>query len=198
MLTNSNKAGDELLSSKERHLKWQALDGVELVLMWVCAALLAGFTLAVLLDIVTRFTGTPVYWLQEAILGAFVWGIFLGGAVAVRRNQHFVLSEIAKGFGKRGRQVLETINHLILLAVALCLAYFGFIYSLQNLDIYSQPSGLPLAVVTSALPVAGTLVAAFVVERLVNGWRCSFHSPEVSPDREQEIREPHVEVGGSQ
>jgi TRAP-type C4-dicarboxylate transport system permease small subunit len=176
---------------KERHLKWEALDVVERVLMGLCGLLLAVFTVTVLLDVTTRFTGTPILWLQEVTLGAFVWGVFIGGAVAVRRNEHFLLARIASSLQGRRRLVLETISHLILLAVALFLAIFGLFFFLLGFGIHSQPSGAPVAVITAAIPVSGVLIALFTVERLVNGWRGGFES------EEDDLFEKYAEEGGA-
>ncbi len=182
---------DSVVMQKERHLKWGALDVVERVLMWLSGLLLATFTVTVLLDVTTRFTGTPILWLQEATLGAFVWGVFIGGAVAVRRNEHFLLARIARSLTGRRRLILETTSHLILLAVALFLAVYGFAFVLLGLGIYSQPSGTPLAVTTAAIPVSGVLIALFTVERLVNGWRGGFES------EEDDLFERYAEEGGA-
>jgi TRAP-type C4-dicarboxylate transport system permease small subunit len=176
---------------KERHLKWESLDVVERSLMALCGLLLAVFTVTVLLDVTTRFTGTPILWLQEVTLGAFVWGVFMGGAVAVRRNEHFLLARIARSLEGRRRLALETISHLILLAVALFLAFFGFLFFLLGFGIHSQPSGTPVASITAAIPVSGALIALFTVERLVNGWRGGFES------EEDDQFETYAEEGGA-
>ena len=45
---------DKLVLQRQRHLKWAALDRLELVLMIVCGVLCFGFSLSVTADIVTR------------------------------------------------------------------------------------------------------------------------------------------------
>ena len=77
-MVSTNEPQDSIVLSTERHLKWEALDAVERVLMWLSGLLLCTFTAAVLVDVVTRIIGLPVVWLQELTLGTFVWG-FLSG-----------------------------------------------------------------------------------------------------------------------
>ena len=149
------------------------------------------FTTAVLVDVVTRTVGIPVVWLQEVTLGTFVWGVFIGGAVAVRRNEHFLLARIAQSLSGTNRLVIETINHLVVLAVALFLVYFGLIFCLQGFGIFSQPSGTPLAVITVSIPISGLLIALFTIERLVNGWRHGFAGAE------EELLRTYAEEGGA-
>jgi TRAP-type C4-dicarboxylate transport system permease small subunit len=188
---STNASQDTIVLDTERHLKWEVLDAVERVLMWLSGLLLCVFTVTVLVDVVTRIIGLPVVWLQEVTLGAFVWGVFIGGAVAVRRNEHFLLARIAQSLSGRKRLVIETINHLVVLAVALFLACFGLVFCLQGLGIFSQPSGTPLAVITVSVPISGVLIALFTIERLINGWRHGFEG-----DQEELLR-TYAEEGGA-
>ena len=190
-MDSTNEPQDTIVLSTERHLKWEALDAVERVLMWLSGLLLFTFTTAVLVDVVTRTIGLPVVWLQEVTLGTFVWGVFIGGAAAVRRHEHFLLARIVQSMSGRRRSVFETINHLVLLGVALFLACFGFVFCLQGFGIYSQPSGTPLAVITVSIPISGLLIALFTIERLVNGWRHGFAADE------DELLRTYVQEGGA-
>jgi TRAP-type C4-dicarboxylate transport system permease small subunit len=190
-VVSTNGSQDTIVLGTERYLKWEALDAVERVLMWLSGLLLCAFTVTVLVDVVTRIVGLPVVWLQEVTLGAFVWGVFIGGAVAVRRNQHFLLARIAQSLSGRKRLVLETINNLVVLAVAVFLACFGLVFCLQGFGIFSQPSGTPLAVTTVSIPISGLLIALFTIERLVNGWRHGFEGDE------EELLRTYAEEGGA-
>ena len=75
---------DKLVLNRQRHLKWRALDGLEMVLMVVCGLTLFGFSLSVTFDIITRTIGYPWLWLQEVTSTLFIYGIFIGAAVATR------------------------------------------------------------------------------------------------------------------
>ncbi len=181
-----------VVSRRERHLKWRSFDTIERVLMWFSGLFLATFSITVLLDVVTRSIGRPINSLQEITLGAFVWGVFIGGSVAVRRNEHFQLAAAAQALKGTKRALMETFNHLVVLGVCLFLAYFGYFNFLQGFGNFLQPSGTPIAVITAAIPVAGALMALFTVERIVNGWRNGF---EVETDEEvNEITEGRVNV----
>lgn len=170
-----------VVSRRDRHLKWRAFDTIERVLMWFSGVFLATFSITVLLDVVTRSIGRPINSLQEITLGAFVWGIFIGGAAALRRNEHFHLAVAAQYFRGSKRTLIETFNHLVILGVCLFLVYFGYFNFLQGFGNFLQPSGTPIAVITAAIPVSGGLMTLFTVERIVNGWRKGFEG-EVDED----------------
>jgi TRAP-type C4-dicarboxylate transport system permease small subunit len=174
MTENTPENPGTVVSGRDRHLKWKALDTIERALMWLSGLLLATFSVTVLLDVVTRSIGRPINSLQEITLGAFVWGIFIGGSAAVRRNEHFQLAAAAQSLKGTKRALMETFNHLVVLGVCLFLAFFGYFNFLQGFGNFLQPSGTPVAVITAAIPVAGVVMALFTVERLVNGWRNGF------------------------
>src|SRR5437667_9345543 len=55
---------DKLVLQRQHHLKWRAFDRLELILMMICGVLCFGFSVSVMLDIVTRTIGHPWLWLQ--------------------------------------------------------------------------------------------------------------------------------------
>lgn len=172
--------GDALEEVAEPELKWPALTVLERGLTVVCGLILVGFTSGMLLDVITRASGAPVNGLQNFILGSFVWGIFLGAAVGHRRAEHFRLAAIAMHFQGVRRQLFETLEHGVVIAVAIWMTYFGYLNVLSGMDNYLQPTEVPLATVTAAIPVSGALIALFSVERLIHVWRRAF-PPGASP-----------------
>src|SRR6185295_2191937 len=114
---------DKLLVQRQRHLKWRWLDWLELALMILCGVLCLGFSLSVTLDIVTRTIGHPWLWLQEVTSTLFIYGIFVGAAVATRRNDHLYLTAVADALHGRSRLIVELVVRFAVLAVAACLVY---------------------------------------------------------------------------
>src|SRR5271165_7374504 len=100
---------DKLVLNRQRHLKWRALDRLETILMIICGLTLFGFSLSVALDILTRTLGYPWLWLQEVTSTLFVYGIFIGTAVATRRNDHLYLTAFAESMHGTARVVAEVV-----------------------------------------------------------------------------------------
>ncbi len=142
--------------------------------MVLCGIALSGFTVTVVCDIVTRALGTPWLWLQEVTMTCFVYGVFAGTAAATRRNDHLYLALIAESMSGGKRRAIETFSRVVVLAVAGCMAYFGFINFLNGFHTFRMPSMTPLASFYAAVPLCGVLVALFTVEQLVNGWQHGF------------------------
>jgi TRAP-type C4-dicarboxylate transport system permease small subunit len=163
-----------LVLDRQRHLKWRWLDPLEQILMVLCGVALAGFTTTVFFDVVTRSLGHPVLWVQEVTTTFFVYGIFIGTAAAARRNDHLYLSAISEAMSGRPRLAIETFNRLVVLGAALCMVYFGYLNFRQGFGSFRMPSMTPLASLYAAIPLSGALVALFMIEQLVNGWRHGF------------------------
>jgi len=176
---------DKLVLQRQRHLKWRSLDRLELILMIACGLLCFGFSVSVTADIVTRTIGYPWLWLQEVTSTLFIYAIFIGAAVATRRNDHLYLTAISEAMHGTPRLIVEIIIRVVVLGVALCLIRFGYQNYIRGFGSFRLPSGTPIASLYAAIPFCGALVGLFAIEQLVNGIRNGFdHSepPEIDRD----------------
>jgi TRAP-type C4-dicarboxylate transport system permease small subunit len=171
---------DKLVLNRQRHLKWRVLDPLELVLMMICGVTLLGFSVSVTCDIVTRTIGHPWLWLQEVTSTLFIYGIFVGAAVATRRNDHLYLTALADALHGTPRLVVEVVTRLAVLAVAACLVRYGYLNFLRGFGSFRLPSMTPIASLYAAIPLCGALVFLFTLEQLINGCRNGFEHPEPS------------------
>ena len=173
---------DKLVLQRQHHLKWRSFDRLELVLMIICGVLCFGFSLSVTADIVTRTIGHPWLWLQEVTSTLFIYAIFVGAAVATRRNDHLYLTAISEALHGTPRLIVEIIIRIVVLGVAFCLIWFGYINYIRGFGSFRLPSGTPIASLYAAIPLAGILIALFTIEQLVNGIRNGFDHPEPPDD----------------
>jgi TRAP-type C4-dicarboxylate transport system permease small subunit len=173
---------DKLVLERQRHLKWRALDRLELILMMLCGLLCFGFSMSVTADIVTRTIGHPWLWLQEATSTLFIYAIFIGAAVATRRNDHLYLTAISESMHGTPRLIVEIVLRLVVLAVAACLIWYGYLNYLRGFGSFRLPSGTPIASLYAIIPLSGILIALFTVEQLVNGIVNGFEHPEPPAD----------------
>ena len=173
---------DKLVLQRQRHLKWRALDRLELILMMLCGALCFGFSMSVMADIVTRTIGHPWLWLQEVTSTLFIYAIFVGAAVATRRNDHLYLTAISEAMHGTPRLIVEIVLRAVVLGVACCLIWYGYINYLRGFGSFRLPSGTPIASLYAVIPLSGGLIALFTIEQLVNGIRNGFDHPEPVED----------------
>jgi len=180
---------DPLVLSRQRHLKWRAFDKLERLLMILCGLLCFGFSLSVTADIVTRTIGHPWLWLQEVTSTLFIYAIFIGAAVATRRNDHLYLTAISEAMHGTPRLVVEIVIRLVVLGVACCLMRYGYLNYLRGFGSFRLPSGTPIASLYAVIPLSGLLIALFTVEQMVNGIANGFDHPE-PPDEDLPTEPP--------
>ena len=76
------------------------------------------------------------------------------------------------------RLIVEIIIRIVVLMVAGCLIYYGYINYLRGFGSFRLPSNTPIASLYAAIPLSGVLIALFTIEQLVNGIRNGFDHPE--------------------
>ena len=172
----------KLVNERHRHLKWRTFDAIELVLMVICGILLFGFSATVVFDIVTRTLGNPWLWLQEVTQTLFIYAIFIGAAVATRRNDHLVLTAVSEALHGTPRVIAEVLIRLVVLGVSFCLVYFGYINFLRGFESFRMPSMTPIASLYAVIPIAGLIIALFSIEQLINGLINGFDHPQPVAD----------------
>jgi TRAP-type C4-dicarboxylate transport system permease small subunit len=183
---------DKLVLQRQHHLKWRSFDRLELILMMLCGVLCFGFSLSVTADIVTRTIGHPWLWLQEVTSTLFIYAIFVGAAVATRRNDHLYLTAISEALHGTPRLIVEIVIRIVVLGVAFCLIWFGYLNYLRGFGSFRLPSGTPIASLYAAIPLSGVLIALFAIEQLANGITKGFDHPE---PREEELPIPPIDTG---
>jgi TRAP-type C4-dicarboxylate transport system permease small subunit len=160
----------------DRHLKWAAFDVLEKWLMILCGVCLTGFTVSTFIDVVTREIGHPLLSLQEVTSTFFTYGVFVGSAVATRRNDHLVLSALTEKMTGGTRRFFEVFNRTVVLLVGVGMVWFGWQNVLTGLGSFRMPSMLPMSYLYLGIPLCGALVALFSLEQIVNGLRNGFVS----------------------
>src|SRR5260221_14267213 len=130
--------------------------------------------------------GRPGFWLKEAPSTLFISPFFIGAAVATRRNDHLYLTAISEALHGTPRQIVEIIIRLVVLGVAFCLIWFGYINYLRGFGSFRLPSGTPIASLYAAIPLAGVLIGLFTIEQLVNGITRGFDHPQ-PPEADRDV-----------
>jgi TRAP-type C4-dicarboxylate transport system permease small subunit len=108
------------------------------------------------------------------MMSFFIYGIFIGVAAATRRNDHLYLAVLAESLSGNKRLFFELFNRGVVLALAICMIYFGYLNFLDGFKSLRMPSMTPMATLYVAIPICGVLVALFTIEQMINGWRHGF------------------------
>ena len=86
----------------------------------VCIVLMAVLVADVFLGVWSRYVMQATFqWYDEVARLCFVWMIFLGAAVAVRRGAHFRLHLLIDRFGPTARRRVDLVVIVVVIAFAL-------------------------------------------------------------------------------
>lgn len=143
------------------------------VLMVAVTVLLAVLTAVVTLQVVGRYIPfiPRAIWTEEISRLCLAWLVFLGAALAVRRNEHFFLDVIPAKVETRFRAPIQTVILVFLAVAATIMVVGGIDFAAAGIDRTSTTSGIRLVWSFSALPVGGLATLFFVVELAIRSFR---------------------------
>jgi TRAP-type C4-dicarboxylate transport system permease small subunit len=87
--------------------------------------LLAGL---VLLNVVTRYAGRPIYWVDEACIYAIVWLTFIGASAMTRMRLDFAVGLLTDRFSPTGQAMARRISTLIVIVFAFLLGWMCWLW----------------------------------------------------------------------
>ena len=140
-----------------------------MIIDWICLGLMVALVVDVFLGVFSRYVLHATFqWYDEVARLCFVWMVFLGAAVAVRRGAHFRLHLLIDRFGPRLRRAAD-------LGVSLVVLLFGVVLVAGGVAMYpvarrqvSDSLELSMLWFHGALPVGGALMILFSLPHL---WR---------------------------
>ena len=144
------------------------IDGIYRTLQVLITLLMALLIFPVALQILSRFTDLLAHyiWTEEAARFCFIWIVMLGSMIAVRDDAHFDIELLPKPATARGRAISHAIRHGLMLLVALTFVWFGYEFALFGFNQESELTGINMALIHVAWPLAGLVYTLFLGERL--------------------------------
>jgi TRAP-type C4-dicarboxylate transport system permease small subunit len=91
-------------------------------------ALMFLLTVLVLLNVVTRYAGSPIYWVDEACVYAIVWLTFIGASTMTRMRLDFAVSMLTEKLSTRGQVLTRRIATLGVVIFALLLGWMCWLW----------------------------------------------------------------------
>lgn len=150
-----------------------AADRLYRALLVVVTVLLAVLTVVVSYQVLGRYLPfiPRAIWTEEISRLCLEWLVFLGAALAIRRNEHFVIDVIPSKVASRFRIPIQLIILTLLAIAAIAIMIGGFSFAETGLARTSTTSGISLTWAFASLPVAGACMLFFVLELAVRTLR---------------------------
>jgi TRAP-type C4-dicarboxylate transport system permease small subunit len=92
---------------------------------------------AVLLNVLTRYLGMPIYWIDEFAVYCMVWLTFLGASVMARLRLDFAVTMLTERLSPRAASAVRVVATLMVLGFAVALSVMCWIWF--------DPSGIAAA-----------------------------------------------------
>jgi TRAP-type C4-dicarboxylate transport system permease small subunit len=121
----------------------------------------------VFLGVFSRYVLVRTFmWYDEIARLCFVWMVFLGAAVGVRRGSHFRLHLVVDRLGPGVVRAAHALSVVVIAAFGGVLVYYGL--KLVELGQFQQTPvmGLSKAYVYASMPVGGALMIAYALAGL--------------------------------
>ena len=122
----------ELTQSARPPVAVRALIALSNGTLYVECKLIAGFmfllTFLILLNVVTRYSGASLYWVDESAVYSVVWLSFIGGSAMTRLRMDFAVELLTENISGKHRKIAKIIAGLGVLGFALALAWMCLIW----------------------------------------------------------------------
>lgn len=145
-------------------------NGYHRVLVVLITALMGLIIIPVSLQILSRYTGViPRYiWTEEVARFCFVWIIMIGAMIAVREGTHFDVDLLPHPTSKKSQGIRNLIVHLSIGAMAGIFIVFGIEFLQFGYIQSSEMSGINMATIYFAFPLAGFSWLLFLIEKIAD------------------------------
>lgn len=91
-------------------------------------ALMTLLVLLILLNVVTRYSGIPIYWIDEAAVFTMVWLTFVGASVMTRLRMDFAVGLVSDQLPPRGAKAMKVLATFGVLVFALALVWMCWVW----------------------------------------------------------------------
>ena len=137
--------------------------GLQILLTCLIALLIVPVTI----QIVGRFSDSIPHfiWTEEMARFCLIWIIMLGASVAVRDGAHFDVDVLPHPKTAAGLAVSRMIVHAAIFLVAMTFLAFGWRFTQFGFDQESELTGMNMALIHVAWPLAGLTWVLFTLEK---------------------------------
>lgn len=136
------------------------------VLTKICLVMVLLFTCVVIFQVLARnYILVSVPWTDEVALILFVWSVFLGAAVALRKRMHYIV-DLFPPSCKKTNSFLDLLSSFLVLGVVLVLLYGGSVFAHMGLMRRFSSIMVTQSWLFVSMPVAAFCMLLFSVENI--------------------------------
>jgi len=143
------------------------IDHLEKGKTFFITVLLFILVITVFLQIFTRFVLLkPLTWTEEVARFCFIWLIFMGASINVRKRAHFALELFSPKLPSGYRIFLRLLIHFLVGIFALSLSILGWIFFKVGINRMSPTVEISMAYIYAAIPLSGLFMLIYILEAI--------------------------------
>jgi len=136
------------------------------------SVLLAGMCGVALWQVAGRYLfASPPAWTEELATLLFAWLVFVGAALALKRNEHFALEVLVDLLPRAPKRVVQMAGLALVLAFSALLVAYGIDLAAGAWNVKTSTLEIRRTWLYASVPFGGVLMAVRTIERLVRSWR---------------------------
>lgn len=103
-------------------------EGILVAEKYLIGGLIGALTLLILFNVVTRYTGSPVFWGDEVAVYLAIWLTFIGASTMIRRRLDFSMTILTDKLGPRTAHAAKVCATVIVVLFAILLGYMCWLW----------------------------------------------------------------------
>lgn len=137
------------------------MEAIKKLIHGLTAVIFGLLVIVVFMQVVTRVTGIPMPWSEEAARFLFIWLIYLAGFIMIRKGLNITFDLVLDFLPDRIWKVVFTAVNVISMAFLIIVIVLGFQVAIMNMTQLSSVMRVPIGMIYLAIPIGsiGMLIA---------------------------------------
>jgi len=138
------------------------------IMDWISYALLIIFSSAMVistfLQVIFRYLfNSPLFWSEELSRYCFVWVVFVGAAIAMKRGAHIGVDYFEMKLPSRFKNYLKIAVNILIIFFLVITIYQSMLVVIVNMSQCSPAMKIPMGLIYLAIPVGLSLMLGYII-----------------------------------
>lgn len=145
------------------------IDLIERIQKFIGIVCLSVFIIVVIVQIIARYISLSVLWTEEIAVFSFVWAVFMGASIMVRKEAHFSFDFLKTKLTGTKKYILDLVNDILILTFTTYMLVYGqkIMITFWNYNWYSLPD-FKMGYVWAVIPLSALLMSIYKIEHIIN------------------------------
>ena len=128
--------------------------------------LLALIIILVFISAATRWLGIPIVWSNDIAQLLFVWVSFLGGDLALRKDEHIGVDIITRKLPERANNILKVIIYTLLIVFLMVIIFYGVRLSIDAYKRMFNSTEISFSWAVMSAPIGSALMITTLIKKI--------------------------------